>query len=68
MKNDIQKRDETHEIFEAEYTEHEKYIDRISPNIQQHSQLVDDKKGNRLLWMAIFAGAISLLIFLLSFF
>lgn len=56
------------EVIDAEYTEHVKGKDTITPKIEQRTQLVPDTKGNRMIWMAILIGILSMIVFLLTFF
>lgn len=56
------------DIIDVEYTEGEAKIDRITPVIESKTRLVDDKKGNRLLWIAIALGLFAFASLVLAFF
>ncbi len=56
------------DIIDVEYTEGEAKIDRITPVIERKTTLVDDKKGNKLLWIAMALGVFAFISLALAFF
>lgn len=56
------------DIIDVEYTEGEAKIDRITPVIENKTRIVYDKRGNRLLWIAIGLGAFAFISLIFAFF
>lgn len=55
------------DVIDVEYVVHEGKIDTITPVIESRTQIVQDRKGNRLIWLAIAMAVFSFISLVFAF-
>ena len=56
------------DVIDVEYVVHEGKIDTITPVIENRTQIVQDRKGNRLKWLAIAMAVFAFISLVFAFF